>query len=251
MKALLYLGILGVVGAATVGALVLTRDDGPAAAPVEEVRGIVFGSVETVDGQGVDAAEVVVTAVGTGQELGRATTDELGLFDVDLGSHDGPVIMQATRQAETAATVVAVSADGATTGLRLTIGAAGTGSVDGRVVTEDGSPLAETGVVEARFVESGRSAVAGVNPDGTFRVEGLPLDGDLVVVATAGQGGRQGLVATAVSESVPTNTAEVALGAEVSQAAVGQVEQPEIVTDDLGDWTVDGPVTVIPTDELG
>jgi hypothetical protein len=226
------------------------REDEPAAAPPKELGGLVFGSVEDADGQGVDAAEVVVTQAGTDQELGRATSDPLGLFEIDLGDHRGPVVVRAVLDDQHAATVVAVSADGATTGIRLVVGAPGTGVVDGEVTSADGAPVDGAALVEARFVETGRTDVIPLAAGATFRFEQLPLDGDLILVATTADGTGQGLTATVVSESLTTNTAAITLRTPSEAAAVGEVEDPEIVSDDLTDWVVDGPVTVVPTDGL-
>ena len=250
----LVLGVAGLVVVAGLGAaafLVLTREDDDAAPVVEEVVGMVFGSIEDVEGNGVGAAEVVVTEAGTDRRVAAAVTDELGLFEVDLGRHEGPVVVRATSGTEHAATVVAVSADSMTTGIRLVVGAPGPGTIDGRVTAGEGITLEGSGLVEARFVETGRTDVVALGADAAFRIEGLPLDGDLILVATTADGSSQGLTATVVSESLTTNTAEIVLRSPSDPTGANQVEEPEIVTDDLGDWVIDGPVTVVPTDELG
>lgn len=246
--AVLAVVVVVVAAGAGAGAWWFTRDDGTP--EVEEVVGFVFGSIEDAEGNGVGAAEVVVTEAGTDRPLGTATSDELGLFEVDLGEHEGPVVVRATRDAEHAATIVAVNADSMATGIRLVVGAPGTGAVDGHVTAGEGVTLDQGGLVEARFVETGRTDVVALGADATFRLEGLPLDGDLILVATTPTGTHQGLAATVVSESLATNTAEIVLRSPTDPAGANQVEQPEIVTEDLGDWVLDGPVTVVPTDDL-
>jgi hypothetical protein len=194
------------------GAWWLLGDDGPdAPPPEEELGGLVFGSVEDADGAGADAVEVVVTQAGTDEELGRATSDPLGLFEIDHGDHRGPVVVRATLADQHAATVAAVSADGATTGIRLVLGAPGTGAIDGRVSADGGATLDGGALIEARFVETGRTDVIPLAADGTFRFDQLPLDGDLILVATTADGGLQGLTATAVSASQASNTADIVL----------------------------------------
>jgi len=272
-------GLLVLLGGAFAAWSLTGDDDGaePAAA-VEDVSGMIFGSVEDVEGNGVDAVDIVVTAAGdalpgaggdpdaptttpdgsttetdpgAAGELGRSVSDELGLFEVDLGRHDGPVIVTATRQGEHAATIVAVSPDSTTTGIRLVVGAPGPGTVEGLVSAAEGGTLDESGLVEARFVETGRTDVIALGPDARFRFDALPLDGDLILVATTTSGAHQGLTATVVSESLSTNTADITLRAPAEQGSGAQVSDPDIVTDGLEDWVLDGPVTVIPVDELG
>jgi len=237
-----------VVAGVAAGAWWFTRED--EAPAVEEVVGFVFGSIEDAEGNGVGAADVVVTEAGTDRQLGTAASDELGLFEVDLGTHNGPVVVRATRGTEHAATIVAVNADSMATGIRLVVGAPGTGAVDGHVTAGEGVTIDGGGLVEARFVETGRTDVVALGADATFRLEGLPLDGDLILVATTATGAHQGLTATVVSESLATNTAEIVLRSPSDAAGATRVEEPEIVTEDLSDWVLDGPVTVVPTDDL-
>jgi hypothetical protein len=246
------LALLGVVVVAGLGAGTWwSMRDGDEAPVVEEVVGMIFGSIEDAEGNGVDAAEVVVTEAGTDRRLATAVSDELGLFEVDLGRHEGPVVVRATRATEHAATIVAVNADSLATGIRLVVGAPGEGAIDGQVTAGEGITLDEGGLVEARFVETGRTDVVAISPDATFRIEGLPLDGDLILVATTSSGTHQGLAATVVSESLAANTAEIVLRSPTDPTGANQVEEPEIVTEDLGDWVLDGPVTAVPADELG
>jgi hypothetical protein len=246
--------LLGLVGVALVlggGAgtwWFVFRDEAPAA---EDVSGMVFGSVEDAQHAAAGGVDVVVTPAGGDQELARAVTDELGLFEVALGDHEGPVVVRASRPGGQAATVVAVNPDGVTTGLRLVIGEPGTGAVEGQVVAPEGAALDEAGTVEARFVETGRTDVIALGPDARFRFDALPLDGDLILVATTASGSLQGLTATVVSESLASNTADITLRSPADPAAAHQVDDPDIVTDDLDDWVLDGPVTVVPVDELG
>ncbi|HEY8545758.1 MAG TPA: hypothetical protein VIL36_11945, partial [Acidimicrobiales bacterium] len=239
--------VLVLVGGAAGAAWWFLRDD---PAELEEVVGFVFGSIEDAEGQGVGGAEVAVTEAGTDRQLGTAVSDELGLFEVDLGGHEGPVVVRATRGDEHAATIVAVNDESSAIGIRLVVGAPGTGAVDGHVTAGEGVTLEEGGLVEARFVETGRTDVVPVGPDGTFRLDALPLDGDLILVATTPSGTHQGLAATVVSESLTRNSAEIVLRSPTDPTGANEVEQPEIVTEDLGDWVIDGPVTVIPADDL-
>jgi hypothetical protein len=225
----------------------LGRDD----APAEELSGLLLGSVETAGHEAAAGAEVVVTTAGDDRELARTTTDEIGLFETDLGGHEGPVVVRAGQGDQHAATVVAVSPDGLTTGVRLVVGAPGTGVVEGQVTGADGTPLQEPGTVEARFVETGRTEVLAVGPDARFRFDALPLDGDLVLVATTAAGTHQGLTATVVSESLASNVADVVLRSPADPASANQVEDPDIVTEDLDGWVLDGPVTVVPADGTG
>ena len=224
------------------------RDDG---SPADDVSGLLFGSVEDAEHAAVGAADIVVSPAGNDhQALARAVTDEIGQFEVDLGGHEGPVVIRASKADQQAATVVAVSPDSLTTGIRLVIGAPGTGAVEGQVVAAEGTALEEAGTVEARFVETGRTDVIAVGPDARFRFDALPLDGDLILMATTASGAQQGLTATVVSESLASNTADITLRSPADPAAANQVDNPEIVTDDLDDWVLDGPVTVVPADEL-
>jgi hypothetical protein len=247
--------VLVAIPAVGLGAWWLLGDDETAAPPPEEeLGGLVFGSVEDADGAGMDAVEIVVTRAETDEELGRATSDPLGLFEIDLGDHRGPVVVRATHQDQHAATVAAVSADGATTGIRLVVGAPGTGAIDGRVSADGGATLEGGALIEARFVETGRTDVMPLAADGTFRFEALPLDGDLILVATTADGSLQGLTATAVSESQASNSADLVLRSP-SEAAhpdeAGDAGDHEIVSEeDLTDWVIDGPVTVVPADDI-
>jgi hypothetical protein len=263
------------------------RDD----AGGRETDGLLLGSVETAEHEAAAGADVVVTPAGDDErELARAVTDEIGLFEVDLGGHEGPVVVRATQADQRAATVVAVSPDSLTTGVRLVIGPPGTGVVEGQVLPASGTGAdagaggggfgdpagtgdpaeagpfgsgsegsgtgtgaagaVEGGIVEARFVETGRTDVITLGADARFRFDALPLDGDLILVATTGGGAHQGLAATVVSESLTSNIADITLRSPADPAGANRVDEPEIVTDDLDDWVIDGPVTVVPAEEL-
>ena len=245
-KRRLLLGLVGVVAVLGLagGAWWYAGRDGS----TEDLGGLLYGSVENAEHQAVAGVDVVVSPAGDDErELARVVTDELGLFEVDLGGHEGPVVIRASQADQEAATVVAVSPDSLTTGVRLVVGPPGAGVVEGQVVVAEGAPLDEAGTVEARFVESGRTAVIAVDADAHFRFEALPLDGDLILVATTASGAHQGLTATVVSESLTSNVADITLRSPADPAA-NQVDDPEIVTDDLSDWVLDGPVTVIPAE---
>jgi hypothetical protein len=252
MKARLLLGVIGavvLVVAVAVAVVLVVRSPGRTGAGHdgdrrEMVRGMILGSVQDVDGAGVGGAEVFVTAAGTGELVATSTSDPLGLFEVEVGDEHGPVTVRATRGDQSAATVVAVSREAAATGVRLVVGDQGGGEITG-LVTADGVPVGEAGVVEARFVESGRTAVADFGADGTYTLSGLPLDGDLILVATLASGERQGLTAGVVSGSSTAGYADIALGV-AAEAGANQVEGPHLVTDDMTGWSLDGPVSVVP-----
>lgn len=244
--------VLAVVAVAAVvaGVFVLRPDDGgspPAAPPEPEAyepeQGTVRGSVEAADGSAVAGAEVAVTAAGSGEALGEGTSDPLGLFAVEVGDHDGPVVVQATQGDDSASTVVAVSAGASATGVRVVVGPAGPGQLSGNVAAE-GAPVTEAGVVEVTFVETGRTAVADITPEGTYTLEGLPVDGDLIVVATLVDGGGYGLVADLLTADQATRAVDVAV--DVTGDATGPTDA-EIVSEDLSGWSVDGSVTVLPS----
>jgi hypothetical protein len=244
-KRRLLLGLVAVVvvaGLAGGAWWTFVRDD-----PTEDLGGLLYGSVETPGHESAAGADVVVSPVGDGErELARTVTDDIGLFEVDLGGHEGPVVVRASLADQQAATVVAVSPDSLTTGIRLVVGAPGTGVVEGQVVAAEGTPLEGTGTVEARFVETGRTDVTALGPDARFRFDALPLDGDLILVATTASGTHQGLTATVVSESLTSNVADITLRSPADPGAANQVDEPEIVTEDLDDWVLDGPVEVVP-----
>jgi hypothetical protein len=246
--------VLAVVAVAAVvaGVFVLRPDDAgspperpPEPEAYEPEQGTVRGSVEAADGSAVAGAEVAVTAAGSGEALGDGTSDPLGLFAVEVGDHDGPVVVQATQGDDSASTVVAVSAGASATGVRVVVGPAGPGQLSGNVAAE-GAPVtgAGAGVVEVTFVETGRTAVADITPEGTFSLEGLPVDGDLIVVATLVDGGGYGLVADLLTEDQATRAVDVAV--DVTGDATGPTDA-EIVSEDLSGWSVDGSVTVLPS----
>lgn len=244
---LLALGAVAVV-AVGVGVFVLRPDDDepppePAAPEAyEPEQGTIRGSVEAADGATVADAEVEVTAAGSGEALGSGTSDPLGLFAVDVGEHDGPVVVRATKGEESASTVVAVSTGASATGVRIVVGPAGPGQLSGNVAAE-GAPVTGAGVVEVAFVETGRTAVTDITPEGTFALEGLPVDGDLIVVATLVDGG-YGLVADLLTTDQATRAVDVAIGTTAADAT--SPAAADIVSEDLSGWSTDGSVTVIP-----
>jgi hypothetical protein len=245
---ILALGAVAVVAVA-VGVFVLRPEDGGPPAPAPEAvayepeRGTIRGSVEAADGSTVADAEVAVTAAGTGEALGSGTSDPLGLFSVEMGDHEGPVVVRATKGPDSAATVVVVSAGASATGVRVVVGPAGPGLVSGSVQS-DGVPVTTPGVVEVAFVETGRTAVTDIAVDGTFSIDSLPTDGDLIVVATLADSGGHGLVADLLTTDQATRAVDVAIGATASDAA--SPAGSDIVSEDLSGWSLDGSVTVIP-----
>lgn len=248
---LIVLGAIGLLATATTVVAVTGLVDGaeePGEKSVnepEQVRGAIFGTVEAEDGTALPDAELTATTAGTDQELGTATSDALGLFDVPVGDHSGPVVLRAEHADGTAATVVPLSQDIAPTGIRLVVGPAGEGTISGQVLrSEDDTPVSADGIVEARFVETSRSEVVAVGDDATYTFDDLPLDGDVILVATLADGSRQGLAASVVAESLTTNDADLRLS-PISDEDATEVEDPDIVTEDLNGWTTEGSVTVL------
>lgn len=238
------------VGAVVAGVFAFGLDDGkspPERPPEPEAyapeRGTVRGSVEAADGSAVAGADVQVAAAGSGETLGSATSDPLGLFAVEVGAHDGPVVVRATRGQDSASTVVAVSAGASATGVRVVVGPAGPGQLRGNVQSE-GAPVTGAGVVEVTFVETGRTAVTDITPQGTFTLGGLPVDGDLIVVATLLDASGYGVVADLLTADEATRAVDVAIGTTGDAASPAGAD---IVSEDLSGWSVDGSVEVLPS----
>jgi hypothetical protein len=189
-----------------------------ASAPVEPgTPGSVVGALRTPHGTAIAQGIVTVTAPD-GRQVGRTEVDPAGGYAL-FGLGTGTFMVVATAPGFRPE-VAAVTLDGR--GARQDFDLRGDGAVHG-IVRSGSGPAGVPGVTVLALDAGGRlTGRAVTDPDGTFRMEGLPVGPTTITATLAGRAPQATSVHVVAEASVP-----VALAISAAGGLAGQVTGPD------------------------
>lgn len=191
----------------------------------------------------VENAAVTILFSSSGSEY-SSTTDENGLFYLELDEEGSFVALASTESGALGSTQGGAVRSRSNNSVTISVEQSGEGAIAGEVYV-DGT-ISGGSIVFLEFPETLREYATKVEPNGSFRFDGVSLDGGFYLSGFDDTTGANGSQAGYLTESRPEVVADIYLDTP-------QIINPELSNSDfsneLDGWIHDGDAKIVPAED--